>query len=166
MIIDLKSQSFKYLKPWDPSSKHLPPIQVVTCFLQHEDKFLVLQRARKDAQYKLWGIPGGKLIEGELPITGLIREIQEETQIEYILTPQLLGTALSRTPSDGEYGLYVFHAYLSHLPSVSIRLEEHSAFNWVTLTEFQKLNLLTAQGEAFKLVKEKLENLQRGPSYV
>ncbi len=153
---------FKYLKFWDPTKNDFPAKRVVTVFMQFGDKFLVLQRARKDAQYGLWGIPGGKLNCGELPEEGLIREVKEETQIQCQAAIQLLGTALSRTPSDGEYALYLFHLFLPTFPSVVINTDEHSNFKWVTLSQFEELELLTAQREAFELVKEKLKNLQKG----
>ncbi|KKL57912.1 hypothetical protein LCGC14_2230710, partial [marine sediment metagenome] len=76
-------KSYKYLSYWNPSDEKntiLPKI-VVTCFIQQKDKILILQRARKDLQYKLWGIPGGKLDKYEPPIQGLIREIKEEIDI-------------------------------------------------------------------------------------
>lgn len=162
MSIDYSTRTYRYLSVWDPlKPQHMiPAIQVVSCFLQEGDKVLVLQRARKDAQHKLWGIPGGKLDKGEEPLEGLLREIFEETKQR--LAPhvfQLLGTALSQTPSDGEYGLYIYHALVPEKTAVRINLEEHYSFRWVTLEEFQDLELLTAQREAFWLVEDKLTSI-------
>jgi 8-oxo-dGTP pyrophosphatase MutT (NUDIX family) len=158
----LLRSDYQYLTPWNPSDKQTkaPPIQVVTCFLQKRDKVLLLQRARKDIQHNLWGIPGGKLDKGEEPIPGLVREIKEETGSK--LDPQifqLLGTARSKTQCDGEYGLYLYHASVSNNFSVNINPSEHHAYRWVTFNEFESMELLTAQGEAFKLVKEQLHTL-------
>ncbi len=158
----LLSSDYQYLTPWDPLDKQTkaPSTQVVTCFLQKRDKILALQRARKDIQHNLWGIPGGKLDKGEEPIPGLVREIEEETGSK--LDPkifQLLATARSKTQCDGEYGLYLYYASVSENFSVNIDLNEHHAYRWVTLTEFESMELLTAQGEAFKLVKEQLHTL-------
>ncbi len=154
--------SYKYLSSWDPLDKQSkrPPIQVVTCFLQKQDKILALQRAKKDIQHNLWGIPGGKLNNGEDPIQGLIREIEEETGSK--LDPrnfQLLGTAHSQTPCDGAYGLYLYHVLVPENFSVHVDPIEHYAYRWVTLSEFESMELLTAQGEALKLVKEQLQTL-------
>lgn len=158
LLTSFPERLFRYLKAWDPVKDIAPTKKVVTAFLQSGEKFLVLQRARKDAQHTLWGIPGGKLDPGELPEEGLIREIQEETQINDQLAFQLLGTALSCTPSDGEYALYLFHSFLPKHPSVIINSQEHSSFKWVTLAQFEELELLTAQREAFELVKDKLKS--------
>lgn len=158
----MQMQLYKYLSSWTPEEdpKNNPQTQVVTCFLYKNDKFLVVQRARNDIQHNLWGIPGGKLDKGEIPVLGLSREIMEETQIT--TSPQmftLLGTARSKTPSDGEYGLYLYHASLSEEFMVRINPEEHHSFRWVTMNEFEALPLLTAQREAYLFVKEKLQKL-------
>lgn len=158
----LPSSDYQYLTPWDPFDKQTqaPTIQVVTCFLQRRDKILALQRARKDIQHNLWGIPGGKLDKGEKPIPGLAREIEEETGSKLDLKAfQLLGTARSKTECDGEYGLYLYHAPVPENFSVTINLIEHHAYRWVTLSEFESMELLTAQGEAFRLVKGQLQTL-------
>jgi 8-oxo-dGTP pyrophosphatase MutT (NUDIX family) len=158
------SRLFQFLSSWDPldATSTAPPIQVVTCFLQKEDKFLVLQRARKDLQHRLWGIPGGKLDAGEDPLVGLCREIEEEISVR--LSPksfQLLATTRSQTPSDGEYGLYLFYALAPTDMIVKINYEEHYAFRWVTLDQFRELDLLTAQGEAYFLVESKLLEISK-----
>jgi 8-oxo-dGTP pyrophosphatase MutT (NUDIX family) len=154
--------SYRYLTYWNPteSSSFKPEICVVTCFLHYEDSVLVLQRARKDGQHLLWGIPGGKLDKDELPIPGLIREIYEETRLKFKPTNfQLLGTALSKTHADGQYGLYLYHCKLANRPSIEINAEEHYGFLWIKISDFKKLNLLTAQGEAFDLIRGKLQSI-------
>ena len=155
----IQTKPYQYLSLWEnPSNKSISPSTiVVSCFLQLEDKVLVLQRAKKDIQHKLWGIPGGKLENDEPPILGLIRELSEETTIELLpYTFQLLGTARCCTQCDGEYGLYVYHAKITKNHPIQLNDKEHYAYKWVTIEEFQKLNLLTAQGDAFYFVKNEL----------
>jgi ADP-ribose pyrophosphatase YjhB (NUDIX family) len=153
--------TYKYLSLWDPiNSKITPPIQVASCFMQLGDKILLLQRAKKDEQFMLWGIPAGKLQNGEIPTKGLAREILEETDI--LLDPEsfiLLGTALSRTSCDGLYGLYIYYVRLHEEPKIKITEHEHSAYKWVTIPEFESFKLLTAQFEAYKFVREKLNKI-------
>ena len=156
------TSSFKYLSAWNPLDKEAktPPKIVVTCFIQYQNKILVLQRARKDIQYKLWGIPGGKLLLRESPIKGLLRELKEELGISFTSHDiQLLGTAKSNTLCDGEYGLYLFYLPLLSPVEIHINLQEHFAYKWVTLEEFCSLKLLSAQGEAFRIVEKQLTKL-------
>lgn len=155
-------KTFQHLSYWDPVKPNAiaPSKQVVTCFIQKGNKILVLQRARKDEQHKLWGIPGGKLDKDELPVPGLLRELREETGL--IVSPSnltLLGTALSHTSCDGQYGLYLFHTKIPENTEIKINLSEHYTYKWVTLKEFKSMNLLTAQGEAYQLVKKDLKNI-------
>ncbi len=153
----LPTRPYRYLTAWIPKNDPTPKKQVVTCFIQRNNKFLVLQRARQDEQYGLWGIPGGKLDKGELPIPGLMREVLEETGLDLSKSHiELLDTALSCTSCDGQYGLYLYHAKITTRKRVVIGYEEHLAYRWVTLQEFERLDLLTAQGEAYTYVKELL----------
>lgn len=135
--------------------------EVVTCFIHYNGKFLVLQRGRRDSQFGLWGIPGGKLEKNENPVEGLIREIFEETSI--IVSKKslrLLDQAHSVNPYDGSYILYLYYVDLDHEPIVIINNTEHLNYKWVTLSEFEKLNLLVSQGLAFNFVKNKIFNLK------
>ena len=160
-------KSYKFLSAWDPLDENnsLSPKIVVTCFIQQKDKILILQRARKDLQHNLWGIPGGKLDRNESPKQGLIREIKEE--IDASISSKvfsLLGTARSTTISDGEYGLYLFYALMPENQIIKINHEEHSGFCWVTLEEFESYDLLTAQGEAYHFVENKLKKIYKSNS--
>jgi len=134
--------------------------EVVTCFIEYNDKFLVLQRARKDEQFGLWGIPGGKLEKNECPRAGLSREIFEETNILICSDAfQFLERAHSYNRYDGGYLLYLFYVKLYQPPEIKINIHEHTAFQWVSFEEFMNLNLLISQGLAFNLVKDKLKNI-------
>ena len=156
------NKTFQFLSAWDPVEQNaiVPSKQVVTCFIQKGDKILVLQRARKDEQHGLWGIPGGKLDNDELPVPGLLRELREETDLN--ISPsslKLLGTALSHTSCDGLYGLYLFHCTIPRYTEIKINTSEHYDSKWVTLDKFESMDLLTAQGEAYELVKRDLKRI-------
>ena len=56
-----------------------PKIEVVGCFLEYEDKILLLHRQEHTSQGNLWGIPGGKVEKSETPMAAAIRETFEET---------------------------------------------------------------------------------------
>lgn len=157
MLAAKRHPTSKFLSKWDNSYK--PPHSVVTCFLQTENKFLVLQRAREDVQYGLWGIPGGKLQDGEEPYIGMARELYEETGLCLSTNKlTLMDIAISHTDCDGEYGLYLFYA-TTESQAIQLSSSEHLAFKWVPLDEFVKLPLLHAQLDAFKWVADELEAL-------
>lgn len=164
--------SCKHLEPWNESRICDLDSVVVCCYLQKGDKILALQRGKRDAQYQLWGIPGGKLSYQENPEEGLCREIFEETGA--VIFPRdltHLGSAFSKTSSDGRYGLHIYHATFpenENLPQIN--LNEHLAYRWLTISEFSDLNLLHAQREAFLYVISSvvkiIENFKIKGSYV
>lgn len=130
---------------------------VVTCFIEYEGKVLLLKRNKKDLQFGLWGIPGGKLDGSESPKEGLAREIEEELGLSINQNSfTLLGSSPMRNDCDGSYLLYLFHAALETLPEIKINLKEHSEYTWTSLKDFKKYPLLICQGAAFDLVKENL----------
>lgn len=144
----------------DVASQEEVDFEVVTCFIEYNGQFLVLQRGRRDGQFGLWGIPGGKLESGESPLEGLSREVFEETGI--IISCEsflLLDKAHSLNPFDGSYFLYLYYVKLNDKPLVIINNTEHLNYKWVNLHEFEKLNLLVSQGLAFNFVKNKIPNL-------
>lgn len=152
--------STSFLSPW-VDAYPADGKQVVTCFLQRKDRVLLLQRARKDGQYQLWGIPGGKREEEETLLSALRRELQEELGVsleEKEFT--YLGSALSKTSTDGVYGLHLYHAFFPNdFSDPIINSEEHLAYQWVTLEEFQQIQLLHAQREAFLFVEKQLTDI-------
>lgn len=132
--------------------------EVTTCFIEHENKYLVLQRGRRDEQYGLWGIPGGKLENREDPLTALTREVFEETGILLSEnTFSFLRKAHSINAYDGSYVLHLYKTTLKTKPEILINIKEHLAYKWVSLDEFENLDLLVSQGPAFELVKNRLK---------
>ena len=147
------------LKPFSDQaiSNKKVDFDVVTCFMNSFGKVLVLQRGRKDKQFGLWGIPGGKLDEGETPRESLSREIFEETDVA---TSQdsfvFLNKALLENSFDGTYVLYLYYLDLLNRPSISINKDEHLSCQWVTLDEFESLDLLISQGIAYRFVRDQV----------
>ena len=59
-------------------------IEVVAAMIQVEDMILVVQRKENEKSYKSlkWEFPGGKVEEGERPEDAVIREVNEELQLD------------------------------------------------------------------------------------
>lgn len=131
--------------------------KVVTCFIVYDKKIILLQRARKDAQHKLWGIPGGKIENDEKPETCLKRELFEELKLKTSEKQFVfLNKAICENKHDGKYLLYLYYLKLNNKINISLDYSEHYAYKWVTLEEFELNELLTSQGQAFRLVKQEL----------
>lgn len=76
-----------------------------------------------------WGLPGGRLNEGETWLEGLQREVREETGIEHFTLSQPLGVyqRISRSSGLSVYGV-IFGGTTSE--STVTLSYEHQSFQW------------------------------------
>ena len=128
-------------------------IEVVGCFLEYEDKILLLHRQDHKSQGNLWGIPGGKLDKSENPINGAIRETLEETGFD--ISNQLisdLGKVYIKYPSFN----YIYHMVkckpVEPPYSVKMSFAEHKGFTWVTPFDALKMSLMLDEDACIKLI--------------
>ena len=145
------------LVPYDSEVDFPAKFAVVTCFFECDGQVLLLQRARKDSQYGLWGIPGGKLDDNEAPTEGLKREILEETGLNISENDlELLDRAYMGNSFDGSYLLYLYYTKVDSTFEATLRSEEHNDQKWVPVKDFLSQNLLFSQGKAFEHIENKL----------
>ena len=128
-------------KPNDFNSR----FDIVSNLIEREDgKFLLLKRALHKPQGGTWGIPTGKVEEGEDFIDAIIRETFEETGIEIKPSDLKMHPVLYvRVEKDG-YDL-IYHMYSSMVPlDTEIILEKsaHDDYEWVTPQESLEMNLI------------------------
>ncbi len=65
-------------------------IKVVAAIIERDAKILIGQRRREDSHGLKWEFPGGKVERGELPASGLARELREELGIEATIGQELV----------------------------------------------------------------------------
>jgi 8-oxo-dGTP diphosphatase len=109
-----------------------PPIEVVSCFCEHDGQILLLHRPPHKSQGDKWGAPAGKIDLGETPLEAIIREIREETGL--IKQPTDLthfNTVYVRYP-DLDFTYHTFVTQFSERPVITINSTEHSEYTWVT----------------------------------
>lgn len=103
----------------------------VTCALIiHSGKVLAAQRSESMDLPGKWEFPGGKVEEGEVPETCLVREIKEELAIDVEIHAGL-------RPVDFQYPGKVIRLmpFLTAWKSGDICLLEHSEMRWVGKSE-------------------------------
>lgn len=129
-----------------------PKIEVVGCFLEHEDKILLLHRQEHTSQGNLWGIPGGKLEKTEAALTAAIREVLEETGFDISLQQIVdLGKVYIKYPNF-DYVYYMLKCKPKEHPGdVRIIFSEHKGFTWVTPEDALKMSLMLDEDECIKL---------------
>ena len=127
-----------------------PKFEAVGCFFEYEDKVLLLKRHSQKVEGNKWGIPGGKIDDGESPKTAIIRESFEEMGWDISNTHNLehIGKHYIYLPTTS----LIFHMFRLRLltqPSIKLQQTEHQAAQWLTVPQALDLDLMMAEAESF-----------------
>ncbi len=116
-------------------------VEVSACYVEINGRILLMERASNSAEGKTWGVPAGKVEQGEAPHQAALRELREETGIK-VLPSQVeqIGKLYVQKPR----GAYIYHMYQVHLNKVPevILSPEHTRFLWVKSDEIESLQLI------------------------
>lgn len=128
-------------------------MRIAGCFLEYNDKFVILLRRSHKPDGNTWGLPGGKVEPGEEDQAAVIRELAEETG--YIAKPAELEHVVEYVfiSSWGQQGIYTaYRVRLSRHHEVRLEQNAHAAFRWVTPEEcYARPDLITGFHELLRL---------------
>lgn len=112
-------------------------IEAVSAIIVHDNKFLCVQKGANKYDYIAYKyeFPGGKVEANESNEEAVIREIQEELNMDIAITAQL-STVQHQYP---DFGL-VLHNFLCSCKSPEFELLEHIDFKWLDKTELKTLD--------------------------
>lgn len=135
----------KDFKPW---------FEIVSCFLEHEGEFLILHRLPEKSEGNTWGVPAGKIDEGEVPHEAMSREMNEETGIviphgEFDYFKKIY----VRYPNNKDFVYHMFAHKLTNRAAVSIASTEHQDYKWISPTDAlgENTNLMQDLDECIKM---------------
>jgi predicted aconitase with swiveling domain/8-oxo-dGTP pyrophosphatase MutT (NUDIX family) len=113
---------------------------VVTCVLQHGDRFLILKRSDKVSTNKLkWAGISGYIEKGETPLETAYKEISEEVQVP---EPKLLKILpVIRIRSEGK--LWAIHPFHFESTTDKVQLDwEHTESQWITMGQLNDFDVV------------------------
>jgi len=128
-----------------------PKFEVVSCFVQHAGKILLLKRQNHKTEGGKWGVPAGKVDEGEALQRAILREIEEETGIEISETNITYFNKIYVRYEEFDFIYHIFHTKLKRKKEIKINKEEHEAFIWVSPLEALNTDLVQDQDTCTKL---------------
>jgi 8-oxo-dGTP diphosphatase len=129
-------------------------INVVAAVIHNEHKeILCALRSPVMALPNLWEFPGGKIEEGESHETALIREIQEELNIQIEV-----GENVEDTFFEYEDFTIQLTSYFASINSGEMKATEHAELRWVTIDKLIDLEWAPADIPAVLTIKN-LQNI-------
>lgn len=128
----------------------MPKAEIAAICIESEGRLLLLKRGLNQPEGGTWCLPAGKLEMGETPIEAAIRELIEETDITLDRSDLESFGKLYIRKSHISYICYLFRAKLKQMPKVQLSFE-HTAFQWVTPLEREKLPLILGSKELLAL---------------
>ncbi|GLC31687.1 (deoxy)nucleoside triphosphate pyrophosphohydrolase [Clostridium omnivorum] len=123
-------------------------IEVVAAIIKHDNKILATRRSYGEFE-NMWEFPGGKIEPSETREEALIREIQEELEVDINVDEFL-------TTIEYDYSTFhlTMHCFICNIKSGELHLNAHNAAKWLTEAEMNTLNWVPAD----ILVVEKLKH--------
>lgn len=129
-------------------------MRVVGCFLEYDNKFVLLHRLPHKVDGDTWGLASGKVEAGESDIEAMQRELYEETgyrasssEIETLSIDDFISPR-------GDTVTFITHRVKLQKPHhVVIEEAAHSEFRWVTIDEADAMdNLIHGLHDLFRIV--------------
>jgi 8-oxo-dGTP pyrophosphatase MutT (NUDIX family) len=104
--------------------------EIVSCYVENNGDILILHRQDHKPEGNTWGLPAGKVDEGEDIITAMLREIEEETGIKKQANDlEFLDTLYVKYP-EYHFIYHMFKMILDEHPQITLSSKEHKDYQW------------------------------------
>ena len=117
-------------------------MQVVNlCILKPNLEEILLIKSEKEPFKKLWGMPGGKVEDGETPYFAGARELYEETGITQ--KPRFpVGLCSENIFEKGKVKYMLSISVIKFVTESKYRRSEEGKLNWFAISELDELNII------------------------
>lgn len=128
-----------------------PIFEVVSCYLENNGDILLLHRHAHKPEGNTWGLPAGKIDNGEDKAEAIVREVREETGLETDSSQfEYLDKLYVRYPGY-DFIYYMFKLNLEQRPDIKISAGEHQEYKWMTPKEALNLELIKDLDNCIKM---------------
>ncbi len=125
-------------KPIDFKKK----FDVVSCFVEHDSKILLLHRLDSKPQGNTWGVPAGKVDPGEDMRRAIQREVSEEAGLSIPAEQFTYFSFFYVRYPEYDFTYHIFQASLPENEVPRINPKEHKDHAWKTPAEALLLDLI------------------------
>jgi 8-oxo-dGTP diphosphatase len=128
------------------------PVDVIVGIVRDPaDRILIGQRPDGKHMAGSWEFPGGKLEQGEPPVEGLRRELEEEVGIRVEMAEPLIEQRYSYPERDVRLDVWWVLSY-----SGQVHPRESQALRWVSAGELSTVALLPADAPIVTAIRQRL----------
>ena len=128
-------------------------MSVASIYCSYKNKLLLVKRHPEKPQGGTWGVPAGKIEEGEDPRSAAIRETFEEVGLK-AQNPEKITVLYVRWHHHLDFIFHMFHQEFKELPDMQIAKMEHTEARWATKEEAEKLPLIVGGFTALECFEE------------
>ncbi len=108
-----------------------PRFEVVSCFVEYKGEIILLERPEHKPEGGTWGVPAGKVEEGEKPLAAMIRELWQETKLKIPKSKIKFDRKVYVRYPDYDFVYHIFHALLDARERIKINPKEHEKYMWI-----------------------------------
>ena len=135
-----------------------PRFEVVGCFVQCEGEIILLHLQSHRPEGDTWGIPSGKVRDGESLSDATLREVEEETGIVIPQGDMQFFSTVHVRFADYDFVYHMFHTELDKKVDIRVSEREHKGARWVTPTDALGMPLIEDLDGCIKLYFSILKN--------
>jgi|SRR3989344_2099051 len=128
--------------------------EVVGCFVEYNGEIILLHRQDHKPEGNTWGVPAGKVNEGEKILETAVREIQEETGFALSSNQLSYFGKVYVKYSNYDFVYHIYHTKLNQRNKVTINYKEHKNFKWISPENALNMLLIQDLDECIKLFYE------------